>query len=189
MILLPGQRSCVIHGLIFEIASCPRCPASVSFGPMRPDERPWVASTWLRAYEHAEVMGGAAIPRPAYWRKFGELVNALMDADYVLVARDPNDATQALGWLCRQRLASTCHFLYVKWMFRDRKGMGAPLNLAARLLDESGLDVSQGLRCTFTTTAWLKYAANRGIQFEHDRQLVSVTRAAIRRSSAKEKVA
>lgn len=163
--------------------------AEVVLGRMRPDERAFVANSWLRSYESAEVMGGAAIPRPAYWSKFSELINALMDANVVLVARDPSDSSQALGWICYQPTSNSLHYLFVKWMMRDRQGMGAPLNLAARLLDESGLDVSQGLRCTFTTTAWLKYAANRGIQFEHDRQLVSVTRAAIRRSSAKEKVA
>lgn len=158
---------------------------TVSIGPMRVSERPFVASTWLRSYEAAEVVGSGT-PRSCYWRKFGELVDALLDAGETYVARNPEDETQALGWLCRARGDNTMHYVYARWLMRDRQHLGEPLFLASRLLGESGLNAERGLRCTFTTVPWLKYAAKHGIQFDHDRTLVSVTRAACRRMPQEE---
>lgn len=152
-------------------------------GPMRPSERAFVATSWLRSYEHAELHH---LSRGAYWRHFGALVDSLLDAGRVTVARNSEDETQALGFVCASG-DDALHYVYVKWLMRDRPGQ-APLYVGARLLGESGVDLRR-LRCSFTTTAWLKYAAKHGMEFEPDRQLVTVTRASARRAPREEKAA
>ena len=71
----------------------------------------------------------------------------------------------------------------------DCQSMGRPLCIAAFVLGATGLNMGRGLRTSFNTVAWMKYAAKHGIQFEHDRQLVAVTRAGIRRAPREEKAA
>ena len=157
----------------------------MNVGLMLPSERAWVASSWLRSYEHAEVTA-RAIQRGAYRRHFGSLVDALLDAGKTYVARNPKDETHALAWCCRARDKNTLHYVYVKWLLRDSKRESEPLALAAKVIGESGLHAERGLRVTFSTAAWLRWAAKHGVQFEHDRDLVAATRAAARRSPQKE---
>ena len=152
---------------------------------MLPSERPFVASAWLRSYEHAEVMTGH-IPRDDYWRAFGRLVDALLDSSDTYVAHNPEDPEHFLGFACRSKTENTLHYVYAKWAMRDRQTLGSPLLLASKLIGEAGLKMV-GLRCTFSTVAWLKWCAKHGVTFEHDRSLVSVTRAAIRRSPREER--
>lgn len=147
---------------------------------MYPSERAWVASSWLRSYEHAELNH---LARPSYWRHFGGLVDSLLDSCTTLVARNPKDETQALGFVCRDQTSPTLHYIYAKWLMRDRRGDARPLGLAGRMLGEAGLISPIGpLRVSFHTVAWMKYAAKHGLVYEHDRQLVSVTRAQARRA-------
>lgn len=145
---------------------------------MYPSERAWVASSWLRSYQHAEMNHLAS---PAYWRHFGGLVDSLLDSCTTLVARNPKDETQALGFVCHSRSEPTLHYVYVKWLMRDRNGDAQPLCLAAKLLGEAAMP-AKGMRVSFHTVAWLKYASKHGLVYEHDRQLVSVTRAQARRA-------
>jgi hypothetical protein len=156
---------------------------TVAIGLMRPDERAFVAFSWLKSYEHAEARH---VQRPAYWRHFGALVDGLLDSCETLVARHPQDPTHCFGFVCFSP-ARTLHYLYVKQVMRDGRLEKHPLDIAAKLL-EASIDTHLD-RVTFTTSAWLKYAAKHGIQYEHDRTLVAVTRAAARRAPREEKAA
>ncbi len=146
---------------------------------MNRSERAWVATSWLRSLEHTEVPHH--VPRAAYWRRFGDLVDALLDSSDTYIARNPKDEDHCIAFACRSKTDNTLHYLYAKWSFRDRQTLGEPLLIASRLMGEAGLRMN-GLRCTFSTVAWLKWCAKHGVTFEHDRSLVSVTRAQIRRN-------
>lgn len=151
------------------------------FGPMKPSERAFVATNWLRSYEASELHH---VTRAGYWRHFSALVDGLLDSGRTIVARNPDDEDQTLGFVCRGE-GPILHYVYVKWMFRDTRTDTTPLLMASKLIGESGL-YPKNLRCSFTTVSWLKYAAKHGIQYEHDRSLVAVARAAARRAPREE---
>lgn len=128
---------------------------------MRPSDRACVASNWLRSYESYPDM-----ERARYWQTYTAIVDGILDRCPVAILCNPEEEDQIMGWACYGSDPSVLHYLYVKAAFRDHRGEVTPPRLAMALLEHLGL-AGRPFATTFTTRAWVKYAAKHGINYLH----------------------
>lgn len=109
-------------------------------------DRPFVAKSWLRAYERAHHTADArhraylasenrrlgALLKDAYYIQHGRVVNELLDTSTTLVAHFAGDADHLMGFACGEKHPSgvaVVHFVYTKNTYRKN-------GIARRLVDE-----------------------------------------------------
>jgi ribosomal protein S18 acetylase RimI-like enzyme len=120
--------------------------SEVSLRPAHAADTAFVVDSWLKSFRSSS----GDVPGPIYWRSHREVVDALLQRANVLVACNPEDASQIFGWAAFEKRAGVLvlHYLYVKEPFR-RYG------IATRLLRTLS---AKGCQYTHHTKAFARMA-------------------------------
>jgi hypothetical protein len=133
-------------------AALQQTPAlEVAFRHMGPGDEALVRDSWVRTFRYGPLRQG--VPEQRYFTDQRNRISRLLERGaQVLLAINPEDASQVLGWACFEKRegADVLHYLYVKSIFRRDFG------IARRLLAEAGL--GEGLVYTHHTHDWLPLA-------------------------------
>lgn len=114
--------------------------ADVELRGPRPEDLPWIYSSWIRSWTGTDAFRrtcqscGARTGPDRTWacQATHTLATALMkrDGTQVIVACNPKDMDQMLGYVVAEPERRVLHWIYVKHPFR-RLGIGRNLVLAA----------------------------------------------------------
>lgn len=90
----------------------------------------FVTSSWLKSFRGSAMFKG--IPNESYYRDHQNLIKDILVRADTLIAANPEDEEQILGWICTEH-ETVMHYIYVKEPFRH-------LGIAAGLI-QTALDL------------------------------------------------
>lgn len=116
--------------------------------PMEASDRSFVLATWLNNYKH-ESYFAARISDKVFFRHHHDVVERLLARSRVLIACDPGDANEIVGYIVWE--PGVLHWCYVKKAFRQY-GLGRALLTATDLPDDlSGVSITHATKMWFST--------------------------------------
>ena len=105
-----------------------------------------VLDSWLQSFRASPYAG--CIPNNRYFEIYGQAISELLErGSSILVAVNPADSTQILGWLCVEQTSKAeqiVHFVYVKDVFRK-------LGICKSLFQEAGINPRSRFYYTYRT--------------------------------------
>jgi len=88
----------------------------------------FITNSWLESYRDAPFPRNC--PNSIYYHYQHKLLEQLIPRSYTLVAVNPSETDQILGWICAEHVAETLivHYVYIKGVFRKQGVASALLN-------------------------------------------------------------
>ena len=110
------------------------------------NDETFLLDSWLNAYRASPWAG--AVPNNKYFDVYGDAIKELLTrGSKVLVACNPDNSSQILGWVCYELSArgdKVVHFVYVKDVFRK-------LGIANSLIGAAGINPKGRFYYTYKT--------------------------------------
>lgn len=101
---------------------------------MQEGDLSWVMSSWLQSYrDYATSKLIRQMPSVEYWRRWRNVVEAIMAKSHVTVATPADSTSTILGWICYED--GIVHYVHVKHALQE-------FGLASILLAKAGFDRS-----------------------------------------------
>jgi len=123
--------------------------------PAVPGDLNFVLGTWTNSHWQ-ESPWANRLRWPIYKRGHERIIRSLLARSHVLVAHEPGDENEILGYFVFEPQIPAAHWCYVKPHFRKE-------GVARALLAHSGLPLDlTGVTITHPTRAWFTVQAQRG---------------------------
>lgn len=105
--------------------------ALIAIRPARPEDIPFIYSSWLKSYKHGSNFGKST-RSTIFFENYREIIDEILISANIVVACLPEDANVILGYLVHD--GSVFHYCFIKQTFR-RMGLASMLKSAVCATD------------------------------------------------------
>lgn len=141
---------------------------------MLPQDRGFVFHSWMKSYMGSPSTNGHLMGKD-FSRAYTPMVDGILDRATTDVLVNPEDPETIWGWVCYTQFPKgplAIHFIFVKWLMRDRRQEQNNPGFGLLLLGHAGVSRTQ-FATTFRTKAWDAYARKHMLNCEYTPQLRS----------------